>query len=268
MKTNAAVAGLIALGCLCLSFSPRITDSPAAGETASSSVSTKTDSLQREVRRFEDTVRQMEKELGWAVFEEATEIAYRKGIIAPVYSLADYRFDIASYNLKIDSCKAYRRAFDDAEEQLRQVLMQDSAYLSLMRHLPEKDGKPDYERLKAGQELIFTRLSHTSEEYRWKREIRERRLLESNTALLRTVAAICRRQNREVPPFPVPHLQNKIQKDAEAIGSDLATYLSPDKEMEMKYSDELRQAIASLEEAREALWLTRQDLYRLQDERK
>ena len=210
----------------------------------------------------------MEKELGWAVFEEATEIAYRKGIIAPVYSLADYRFDIASYNLKIDSCKAYRRAFDDAEEQLRQVLMQDSAYLSLMRHLPEKDGKPDYERLKAGQELIFTRLSHTSEEYRWKREIRERRLLESNTALLRTVAAVCRRQNREVPPFPVPHLQNKIQKDAEAIGSDLATYLSPDKEMEMKYSDELRQAIASLEEAREALWLTRQDLYRLQDERK
>ena len=64
------------------------------------------------------------------------------------------------------------------------------------------------------------------------------------------------------------HLQNKIQKDAEAIGSDLATDLSPDKEMEMKYSDELRQAIASLEEAREALWLTRQDLYRLQDERK
>ena len=151
MKTNAAVAGLIALGCLCLSFSPRITDSPAAEKTASSSVSAKTDSLQREVRRFEDTVRQMEKELGWAVFEEATEIAYRKGIIAPVYSLADYRFDIASYNLKIDSCKAYRRAFDDAEEQLRQVLMQDSAYLSLMRHLPEKDGKPDYERLKAGR---------------------------------------------------------------------------------------------------------------------
>ena len=63
MKTNAAVAGLIALGCLCLSFSPRITDSPAAGKTASSSVSAKTDSLQREVRRFEDTVRQMEKEL-------------------------------------------------------------------------------------------------------------------------------------------------------------------------------------------------------------
>lgn len=84
----------------------------------------------------------MEKELGWAVFEEATEIAYRKGIIAPVYSLADYRFDIASYNLKIDSCKAYRRAFDDAEEQLRQVLMQVG--------LPVADAAPSGKRRETG----------------------------------------------------------------------------------------------------------------------
>ncbi|MFR5872013.1 MAG: alpha/beta hydrolase family protein [Alistipes sp.] len=254
-------------GCLCLSFSPRITDSPAAEKTASSSVSAKTDSLQRKSAVSKTRCVRWKKNWAGPCSKKPPKSLTARGSSPGLFAgRLSFRHRILQPENRL--LQGLSPAFDDAEEQLRQVLMQDSAYLSLMRHLPEKDGKPDYERLKAGQELIFTRLSHTSEEYRWKREIRERRLLESNTALLRTVAAVCRRQNREVPPFPVPHLQNKIQKDAEAIGSDLATYLSPDKEMEMKYSDELRQAIASLEEAREALWLTRQDLYRLQDERK